>query len=447
MKTQPIEPGAPDSTQKTIYVGPSLVDCVGVAPQKCMQVKESPESDYTLYYSQIDGFEFEEGYEYTLVVREEKIENPPADAPDRKWVLVSVESKTPAPVNPVVELPTQLYGLDGYLNEIGEKMSVLSGTQITLQISQDQISGSAGCNSYTAQFKLDGNQISIGPTATTMMACPEPVMQQESAYLAALGEAASVNISGETLTFSDAQGNVILSYHALEPLSLVDTPWDVVSYNNGKGGVTSILAGTSMNAIFLADGSLSGSAGCNNYTATYQANGDQITIGPAAATRMFCAEPEGVMDQEAQYLAALERASRYEIQMDRLTLFDDQGARLAEFQSDPLVNTTWNLVEIQYSNYTTKTPTDPTAYNIIFLPDGSLSVKADCNSASGAYTLSGSSLSIRLGPTTLAMCPPESLSEEYLQDLSSVASYKIEGDTLYLALLMDTGTMKFVPAQ
>jgi heat shock protein HslJ len=43
------------------------------------------------------------------------------------------------------------------------------------------------------------------------------------------------------------------------------------------------------------------------------------------------------------------------------------------------------------------------------------------------------------------MCPPESLSEEYLQNLSSAASYQIEGDTLYIAMQMDTGIMKFAP--
>ena len=71
---------AAGGVEKTIYVGPSLVDCEGVAPQKCMQVKEDPNGEYILFYGQIDGFDYVEGYEYELVVREVKIENPPADA-------------------------------------------------------------------------------------------------------------------------------------------------------------------------------------------------------------------------------------------------------------------------------------------------------------------------------------------------------------------------------
>jgi hypothetical protein len=55
----------PDITnQKTIYVGPNLVDCIGVAPQQCLLIKENPDDDWSLFYGQIEGFDFEEGYEY-----------------------------------------------------------------------------------------------------------------------------------------------------------------------------------------------------------------------------------------------------------------------------------------------------------------------------------------------------------------------------------------------
>jgi hypothetical protein len=89
-------PGAtPAAGQKTLYVGPELVDCTGVAPQQCLQVKERPEDPYTLLYQPIEGFAFEPGYEYELLVREEAVANPPADASSRRLILVEVVSKTP----------------------------------------------------------------------------------------------------------------------------------------------------------------------------------------------------------------------------------------------------------------------------------------------------------------------------------------------------------------
>ena len=41
--------------------------------------------------------------------------------------------------------------------------------------------------------------------------------------------------------------------------------------------------------------------------APYEIMGDQITIGPAMTTRMHCEEPDGIMDQEQEFLQALSR--------------------------------------------------------------------------------------------------------------------------------------------
>ena len=87
------QPAAPDKppakteaapVEKTLFVGPTLVDCEGVAPQKCMLVMDNPDAGYQLFYGNIEGFDFEEGFEYELIVRVEEVENPPADASSKK---------------------------------------------------------------------------------------------------------------------------------------------------------------------------------------------------------------------------------------------------------------------------------------------------------------------------------------------------------------------------
>ena len=66
---------------------------------------------------------------------------------------------------------------------------------------------------------------------------------------------------------------------------------------------------------------MAGSAGCNQYNAGYTLGPDAgaISISPAASTRMFCSEPAGVMEQEAEFLAALQSAARYRIEGAQLT--------------------------------------------------------------------------------------------------------------------------------
>jgi heat shock protein HslJ len=90
---------------------------------------------------------------------------------------------------------------------------------------------------------------------------------------------------------------------------------------------------------------------------------------------------------------------------------------------------------------------DPSLYTLTLNVDGTYSVKADCNMASGAYVLEGSSLKFEPGPTTLAECGPESLYNTFLADLGYVATYVIEGNTLYLNLWADGGNMVFSPVE
>ena len=68
-------------------------DCVGEAAQQCMLVKENEGDDWSFYYDQIEGFEYESGFEYQLVIEESEITNPPADASSLKWTLTDLVSK------------------------------------------------------------------------------------------------------------------------------------------------------------------------------------------------------------------------------------------------------------------------------------------------------------------------------------------------------------------
>ncbi|KFF24916.1 MULTISPECIES: DUF4377 domain-containing protein [Chryseobacterium] len=80
--------------EKTFIVGPETADCTGVAPMKCLQVKEKASESWTNFYTNIEGFTYEPGYEYVLKVKTEKIANPPADGSSIKYTLIKEVSKT-----------------------------------------------------------------------------------------------------------------------------------------------------------------------------------------------------------------------------------------------------------------------------------------------------------------------------------------------------------------
>ena len=78
---------------KTIFVGPNMVDCVGVGPQKCMQIKEKENEMWKNFYDKIEGFDFQQGFSYKIAVEITEIENPPADASSKKYKLIEVLEK------------------------------------------------------------------------------------------------------------------------------------------------------------------------------------------------------------------------------------------------------------------------------------------------------------------------------------------------------------------
>lgn len=87
-----------NSQEKTLYIASELVDCVGVAPMKCMQVKENPNEEWASFYDGIQGFDFEAGYQYKLKVFVKYLDpkDVPADASSRRWSLVKILEKTDA---------------------------------------------------------------------------------------------------------------------------------------------------------------------------------------------------------------------------------------------------------------------------------------------------------------------------------------------------------------
>lgn len=227
----------------------------------------------------------------------------------------------------------QLAGTSWTLTQLNGR-SVLTDTVATLNFSTEgRVSGTDGCNSFNGAYTADGSTLQIQqPLATTLMACPDPIMNQATAYQAALAATTSYQVAGKELTLLDAGGQAVASLSA-QSSGLAGTSWDVVSYNNGQSAVVSTIVGTSLTATFDAGGQLAGSAGCNHYGAPYETDGlTTIKIGPTNTTRMMCAEPQGVMEQEQQYLAALESAATYGIDGDKLEMRTAQDTIAASFQ-------------------------------------------------------------------------------------------------------------------
>ena len=80
----------------TLTVAAHDVACMGVAPMRCLQVKEGKALTWSNFYSPIEGFRFTPGVQYKLLVRATPMANAPADVGDTRYELVRVLWRKPA---------------------------------------------------------------------------------------------------------------------------------------------------------------------------------------------------------------------------------------------------------------------------------------------------------------------------------------------------------------
>jgi heat shock protein HslJ len=97
-------------------------------------------------------------------------------------------------------------------------------------------------------------------------------------------------------------------------VSLVGPDWSLVTLAGQP-----VLEGTKLSAEFSSEERLAGDAGCNHYFGRARAEAGRLSVGPLGSTLMAC-QRDGVMEQEARYLASLQAATTYSIHGDELRL-------------------------------------------------------------------------------------------------------------------------------
>ncbi|MCK5665417.1 MAG: META domain-containing protein, partial [Thiotrichaceae bacterium] len=207
----------------------------------------------------------------------------------------------------------------------------LPKTKITAEFEDTKISGNAGCNHYSGNYKRK-NKSDItfpGHFASTMMACSAEISTQEQHYLKALSSVASYQLQQNQLMLLNEEQQTILIFYYLQPITLKNTRWQATGINNGRGGVVSNSITHLVTAQF-SDNEIKGNAGCNQFSANYLVNNHQLKIGPVRTTRKYCAE-EGVMNLEQQFLQTLKNSTKYEIKGDRLRFRNANGSLQVSF--------------------------------------------------------------------------------------------------------------------
>jgi heat shock protein HslJ len=194
--------------ETTLYVGPTVAACAGLAPQLCLLVTEDPAAEYRNFYDNIEGFTYQPGVAYELAVRKEPVANAPADASSIRWTLIKELGRKP--IADLIDLNGTNWQLIAMRDEQDNLVPVPPTAGVTLQFQESRFSGSAGCNRYTGSYRTDFNRLRMAVGSTTRRICPEPQMALEQAYLAALPNTVVHWIVEGNLHLLNAAGNTIL---------------------------------------------------------------------------------------------------------------------------------------------------------------------------------------------------------------------------------------------
>ena len=112
-------------------------------------------------------------------------------------------------MSPSPQVPATLAGTSWRAISV-DGTATVEDNQPSLTFAATDVNGNSGCNQFFGTYTYADGTIDITAGGMTMMACEEPVMGLESAYIAALDGASSVSVDdGGQLLLSGSAGDVL----------------------------------------------------------------------------------------------------------------------------------------------------------------------------------------------------------------------------------------------
>jgi heat shock protein HslJ len=217
---------------------------------------------------------------------------------------------------------------------------------------------------------------------------------------------------------------------------LAGTTWNLESYAGPDGATVPAVSAPRLAPLtFAADGSWSGSTGCNRINGTYTQDGSTLTMTPGPMTLMAC--DGAVAAQEAAIVAHLPEVASF-TSGESLVLLSADGTPLLTYTPGMtgLAGTSWQATGINNGKDAVVSQAGTEKATITFGADGQASGSGGCNTFSGTYTVTAPD-GLSFGPlaaTEMACLDGDAtaIEQAYFTALSEVTAYQLEADTLTL---------------
>lgn len=211
----------------------------------------------------------------------------------------------------------------------GVNVSDSSPAYLELNAEQSRFTGNAGCNRMFGAVTIRRDRVDFSNIGTTKMACADRRAQRlESDLVRALENADRFERRGNSLELY-VRRRLVMKFNAptkrppqdpIDQVRIEDKKWMLEAI---KGAPVSRLGRTAFVVFDKGKGSAGGNTGCNVFGGSYSAVGRALKIIEVISTMRACIEDER-MKIEREFLDGLEKANRYEIQGEKLMLYQNK---------------------------------------------------------------------------------------------------------------------------
>lgn len=202
----------------------------------------------------------------------------------------------------------------------GQPKKLVTGTEVRVRFEDRRITLTAGCNTMSGAYTLEGRRLTVDQVSMTEVGCPKPRMDQD-AWVAGLFAHPVVLEVG--MVASITSGDVVLTLAPREELApdvpLLGTAWvlDAVGTTGPDGSVGSVRHGVVATARFGTDGTVALDDGLNDGSGRVQVSGDRLRFGRIGWTAVGCADATCSVPQMSEVFAG---EARFSVSEDRLSV-------------------------------------------------------------------------------------------------------------------------------
>lgn len=156
--------------------------CTGMIDQMCLLMKNSPSGEWKTYSTEVEGFDYQEGYDYEILVNKIAVENPPEDESSFKYKLISIKKKIPTMIITDVNrerLDRKVFIISRI--RMNDKLTNVANTPecfIQFDLTENLISGKDGCNDITGKVIINRSKMTISDLASTRMFCENVIIDK-----------------------------------------------------------------------------------------------------------------------------------------------------------------------------------------------------------------------------------------------------------------------------